>query len=92
MLADKEFWIEVISLQDLRYSPIYSTQISASGLKKHLRSSPYNEVLITSTLPNVYVQTGNCLFRISYRPFLSFLSDIYELEEFVNLNWRTDGF
>lgn len=92
MLADKEFWMEIISFQDLRYSPIYSTQISATGLKKHIKSSACNEVLITSTLQNVYVQTGNCLFRISYRPFLSFLSDIYELEEFVNLNWRTDGF
>jgi hypothetical protein len=92
LLADKEFWIEVIGFSELRFSPIYATQISAIGLKRFLRTCPYNEVFITSTLPNVYVQAGNCLFRISYRPFLGFVSHLYEVEEFISLNWRTDGF
>jgi len=92
LLADKEFWIEVISFHELKFSPIYATQISASGLKKFLRTCAANEVFITSTLPSVYVQAGNCLFRISYRPFLGFLANLCEIEDFVKLNWLTDGF
>lgn len=92
LLADKELWIEVISFCDLKFCPIYATHISASGLKKFLVTHHSNEVFITPTLPNVYVETGNYLFTIPYRPFLSFLSDLCELEEVITLNWLTDGF
>ncbi len=92
LLADKELWIEVISIYDLNFSPIYATSISASGLKKFLITCHSTEVFITSTLPNVYIQVGNCLFVISYRPFLGFLSNLCEIEEFITLNWLTDGF
>jgi hypothetical protein len=92
LLSDKELWIDVISLVDLKYDPIYATPISASGLKKYLHSNYVKEVFITSTLPNVYIQTGTRLFLLSYRPFLSFLSHLYEIEDFVELNWLIDGF
>lgn len=92
-ISDKEFWIEIISFSDLEYHPISAKPISATELKKYIQSRNYvREVFITSTLPNVYVQAGKSLFMISYRPFLSFVSNLYEVEEFVKLNWLVDGF
>jgi len=92
LLSDKEFWIEVISFENISYNPIYADYISASGLKKYIKSTQVNEIFITSTLPNVYIQANDRLFLLSYRPFLSFLSNLYEIEDCVKLNWMIDGF
>ena len=92
LLSDKEFWIEVVAFYDLKYDPIYAKQISASSLKKLFLCNYIKEICVTSTLPNVYVQTDRHLFMLPYRPFLSFLSDLYELEDSVKFNWLIEGF
>jgi hypothetical protein len=92
LLSDKEFWIEVVSLGDLKYGPVYAMPISATGLKKTLKTTTEREIRITSTLPNVYVEVGNDLYYLSYRPFLSFLAQLSEIEDWVKLDWLVDGF
>ena len=91
-ISDKEFWIEIISFVDLEIPPIYAKSISATGLKKHIQSSFIKEIFITATLPSVYIQANRSLYYLQYRPFLSFLSHLHEVEDFVKLNWLTDGF
>lgn len=92
MLSEKEFWLEIVSIDELKYGPIWSRPISASGLKRLIITTSAHEVFITATLPNVYVEVGNEVYRIPYRPYLSFLTHLSYVEDCVTLNWLTDGF
>ena len=92
LLADKQFWLEIISLADLCKSPIHAKAISASDLKRRIVNTESIEVFITSTTPTVYCQIENHLFCVQCRPFLSLLTNLYEIEENIELDWRIDGF
>ena len=92
LLFDTEFWIEIVAVKDLEIHPFYATQTTATALAKFIRANYLTEITITSTLPNVYIHARNTLFFLPYRPFLSFVTSLHEIEEFVKLNWLTDGF
>lgn len=92
MICNKEFLLDVLELHELERGPIYAKLITASGLKRFIRNNDVKEMFVTSTLPNVYVQISQHLFTIPYRPFLSFLSGLYEIEEETEINWLRHGF
>ena len=91
-LSDKEFWIEIISFSELPYHPYLAKTITATGLKKHILASHVNEIFVTPTMPNVYIQAKNTLFMMPARPYLSFVSCLFFIDEAFELNWLLDGF
>ena len=83
--------MELISINDLRISPIYAKPISATNLKKYIVSNTFEKISFTSTTPHIYVQTTNNLFFISYRLFIVFASSLKQVEE-PTIDWIKCGF
>jgi hypothetical protein len=91
-LAGKEFWIEVISISALNHCWPFAKHISASTLKQLLQQSDVKQIKITNTMPDVYIVLGSLLLKLPYRPFLTFASQLYEVEDNIKINWLRDGF
>ncbi len=97
LLGDVQVQVEVVDFSDTRIDKKIPQQLSASGLKKLLLAFPLSTLLVTATMPDVFlvVVVGTAksrTYRLPYRSFLGFVSQLGTVEPKVKPEWAIYGF
>jgi len=97
LLGEVQVQIEVVDSVDPRINRKNNQPLSASGLKQLLLAFPLSKLLVTATMPQVFlvIVVGTArsrTYQMPYRSFLGFVSQLTTPEPKIKPDWMIYGF